>query len=102
MRNLGRLGTQAHENRNLSRAEHMRIGTWVRGDLGGKRDSSVKVGRALFAAFQRSPIIDEIRQPVYPASTLEQQRDALAAAKLNLQFHETFCTHPMQRTLMSI
>ena len=89
VRNLGRLGTQAHENRNLSRAEHMRIGTWVRGDLGGKRDSSVKVGRALFAAFQRSPIIDEIRQPVYPASPLEHQRctgtTRRRTVKLNLQ-----------------
>ena len=62
----------------------------MRGDLGGKRDSSVKVGRALFAAFQRSPIIDEIRQPVYPASALEQERctgstTRRRTVKLNLQ-----------------
>lgn len=65
----------------------MRIGSWVRGDLGGKRDSSVKVGRPLFAAFQRRPIIDEIRQPVYPASLLEHQRCTTTrlTVKLNLQ-----------------
>ena len=66
----------------------MRKGTWVRGDLGGKRDSSVKVGRALFAAFQRSPIIDEIRQPDYPASLLpaaEHRRCTRLTVKLNLQ-----------------
>ena len=72
-------------------AEHLRKGTCVRGDLGGKRDSSVKVGRALFAAFQRSPIIDEIRQPVYPASALEQERctgstTRRRTVKLNLQW----------------
>ena len=71
----------------------MRIGTWVHGDLGGKRDSSVKVERPFFAAFQRSPIIDEIRQPVYPASlaarrTPARERDAHEGCrvKLNLQF----------------
>ena len=54
----------------------MRIGTWVHGDLGGKRDSSVKVERPFFAAFQRSPIIDEIRQPVYPASLAARRTPA--------------------------